>query len=284
MIATLTLAGALAATPAPDAPAPWRTLAASGPAEAREAEAISWRRLARGEVLEADDVVRTGRRARATLAQRKTLLVVDPASEVVLPREGEAPVVRQARGAVLYDVDGRTHRGMSVETPTLVAGVKGTVFVVTVRDGASVVTVLEGLVEVTSRASGESVEVGPGDAAFVDDGEAGGVVLKRADEKADDRVSPEMKRRVKEDGKIAERLASDDELVAESTHQSKEILDAGGSLVTDTSEKVVDATAELIKEVEDLSDSGGLVDDTRDLLDATVKETTRLLPPLPIVP
>ena len=282
MITTLTLAGALAVVPAPDAPAPWRTLAASGPAEAREAQADSWRRLSRGDLLDPDDAVRTGRRARATLAQRSTVLVVDPASEVVLPREGEAPKVRQDRGAVLYDVDGRTHAGMTIETPNLIAGVKGTVFVVTVRDGSSVVTVLEGLVTVTSRTTGEAVDVGAGDAALVAEGAEGGVILRPSANPRDESLPPEAKKRLREDEKLSERLATDDGLIATTSHATKEGADTTGSLLDDSTDRLLDDSSKLVDDVTDVTDD--LVDDTRDVVEEVVKETTKLVPPLPPLP
>lgn len=284
MIGSLVLAGALAAAPPSETPASWRTLAASGRTETRPVGLDAWRRLDRGDLLHADGHVRTGARSRATLAQHATVLVVDPASEVVLPREGAEPRVVQSRGAVLYDVDGRTHRGMTVETPTLVAGVKGTVFLVTVRKGVAIVTVREGLVAVTSRATGETVDVGAGEAALVEEGADGGILLRRAGDRGCAGVPPQARKLLLRDEQVAGRLASDDGLLATTTHATRDAIEAPASLLGDSTDRLLDDATDIAREVGDLVDDGGLVDDTRDLLDAVVKETTRLLPPLPLIP
>jgi hypothetical protein len=160
--------------PAPQpAVVPWKAVAASGPVEAWPAgEPIeSWDRVRRGDDLEPRSAVRTGRRGHATLIQNASILMLDPESRVSLPLQGVATEnnsVVQEYGAVVYEIDGRTHSGFRVVTPHLVAGVKGTVFVVTVTETHAAVTVREGMVEVTSQRTGELREVRAGETMLVD--------------------------------------------------------------------------------------------------------------------
>ena len=180
---TLLAATAVVATPEPEGverpvvpavpAAPWTTVAASGPVEAwpAEIEDEQWLQVVRGDELEPRTAVRTGDRARATLTRQSDILMLDPDSRVALPAggilDGDSSVVQQ-RGSVLYEIDGSFHRDFRVITPQLVAGVKGTVFMVTVTDGYAAVSVEEGLVEVTSRQTGERVEIRAGETVLID--------------------------------------------------------------------------------------------------------------------
>ena len=82
---------------------------------------------------------------------------------------GNLPVVQNS-GSVVYRVDGRTNKHFQVVTPYLVAGVKGTTFRVTVREGLAAVTVEEGRVEVASRVTGATVSVGAGESVILEAG------------------------------------------------------------------------------------------------------------------
>ena len=172
LLAMLALAAAPAlATPQsepaaqPASVAPWETVAASGPVQARPAEETLWSDVARGDSLRPNTLVQTGRKGRATLTRRSSLVILDPQSRVELPGEGrsgfETSVV-QTEGRVLYKVDGRSEPHFEVVTPFLVAGVKGTSFLVTVNERYASVTVEHGLVEITNPATGEVLELGPG--------------------------------------------------------------------------------------------------------------------------
>lgn len=156
----------------PGPEAPWSTVAASGPVEARPAiVSAGWQPVRRGDELEPRSVVRTGRRGRATLVRHADILIVDPDSQVELPTaalDEQDSSVRQTSGSVIYEVDGGTDRDFRVFTPYLVAGVKGTVFMVTVEEGYASVTVDEGIVEVTSRSTGESLDVRAGESVWLD--------------------------------------------------------------------------------------------------------------------
>jgi len=155
--------------PAP-VPAWWKAVAASGPVETRPgAIEESWAPVRRGDRLEPLNLVRTGHRGRATLTRSGDVLMVDPESQVALPPlTGDESSVVQTSGSVIYEVGRREGRDFKVVTPYLVAGVKGTIFMVTVTDSYASVTVEEGLVEVTSLASGESLDVGAGESVQLD--------------------------------------------------------------------------------------------------------------------
>ena len=151
---------------------PWKAVAASGPVQARLATAATeapWRPVARGDELTPQTTVETGRKGRVTLTRSASLLIVDPHSRVELPDEGYGEIetsIIQTQGSVLYKVDGRANPRFEVVTPYLVAGVKGTSFLVTVNDRYAAVTVRHGRVEITNPGTGETVLLGPGESAL----------------------------------------------------------------------------------------------------------------------
>lgn len=156
-------AGCVWAAPASDSPetsSTWRALVASGSVLAQPAYESSdhWVRVRRGDELTPLTLVKTSKRSRATLARDGHLLVVRGNSELELPvisNGAGTSQVLQDSGSVTYEVDGREFDRFEVVTPYLVAGVKGTVFTVDVRDGVASVTVVEGAVEVLNRGTGD---------------------------------------------------------------------------------------------------------------------------------
>ncbi len=166
-------AGVLIAGPAETVPAMWKAVAASGDVESLPGQDLTtdWRRVSRGDRLEPESLVRTGRRGRATLALGKSVILVDPGSQLRLPehpaQDGPARVVQRS-GSAVYDIDGSKHGPVEVVTPYLVAGVKGTVFGVSVGDGYALVSVEEGHVEVRSTASGETRDLHAGEAVMIE--------------------------------------------------------------------------------------------------------------------
>lgn len=155
---------------------PWKALAASGSVEARPVADVdsAWGRVVRGDELAPRTLVRTGRRGRTTLARHASVLMVDPQSQLELPAVvsagGDSSVI-QTSGSVVYEVDGRKVDDFKVVTPYLVAGVKGTVFLVTVTDRHASVTVERGTVEVTSVLTGETTSIRAGQTVLVDEEE-----------------------------------------------------------------------------------------------------------------
>lgn len=150
-------------------PLSWAAVAASGPVEARGEMLADWNDVSRGDVLAPRTDVRTGKRGRVTLTRNASLLIMDPNSRVELPdenvRELETSIVQNA-GSVLYRVDRRAQPHFEVVTPYLVAGVKGTTFLVTVNDKYAAVTVEEGHVQVTDPATGKVTDLHAGDSVI----------------------------------------------------------------------------------------------------------------------
>ena len=163
---------ALPAAQADPAATAWVAVAASGRVERAEAgqAAAAWRAVHRGDSVPARTVVRTGDRGRATLTRGASILILDPATELELPASAGGSTVVQSSGTVLYEVHGVAETGFEVQTPYLVAGVKGTVFLVTVSETGAAVRVTEGVVEVMSLDGLERLDVRAGEQAAVEDG------------------------------------------------------------------------------------------------------------------
>lgn len=149
----------------------WTAVAASGSVEAAAATEADWRAVRRGDELAARSVLRTGSRGHATLTHSASVVIVDPNSRVELPEPGsgrnETSVV-QTSGSVVYEVDRRKTPHFEVVTPHLIAGVKGTRFLVTVSEGRTSITVDHGLVEALDLDRGLVAEVGAGQSLFLD--------------------------------------------------------------------------------------------------------------------
>jgi len=173
LVGSLTVAANSAPATPSDLPSvsTWMTVAASGPVQARTAidsDAV-WRDVTRGDELLSETQVKTGKKGRATLTRSSSLLVVAPYSDVELPADGYGEMetsVIQTSGSVLYEVDGRTNPHFEVVTPYLVAGVKGTSFLVTVNERYTSVTVRKGLVEISNPDTGETFDLRPGESVI----------------------------------------------------------------------------------------------------------------------
>lgn len=103
----------------------------------------------------------------------ETELTIGDMSTVVLDEfvyatggAADKALINITRGALRY-VSGKINKeGVTVETPTVLIGIRGTTFTVSVADtGESDVAVQEGTVTVTSKATGQSVSVSPGETA-----------------------------------------------------------------------------------------------------------------------
>jgi hypothetical protein len=112
--------------------------------------------------------VRTGSDGRITLRQLGSELNVGPNSVVILPEvaaaRGAAQKIRQQQGTTIYSVD-RKEREFIVETRHLVSVVKGTVFSVDAQEGATLVSLLEGSLEVSAPGSDEAILLRPNESA-----------------------------------------------------------------------------------------------------------------------
>lgn len=167
----------------------WKAVASSGPVQSREVLAAEddWIKVQRGDEYQPRTYLRTGKRGKATLAQYDHVLIVRSNSALQLPDLNSSDPDSQTyqdSGRVTYEVDGTRFERFEVVTPYLIAGVKGTVFTVTVSKGFTSVSVEEGLVEVTSRFDDSTMELRPGQEVFFEAGQTDRLEVRQADTRA----------------------------------------------------------------------------------------------------
>ena len=145
-----------------------------------------WRALQVGAVLGAAAEIRTGSNSRALLTHRGTTLSVSPESGLKLPgadRPNGVYRVFQSLGTLLYRIKERA-AGMAafeVETPYLVAVVKGTVFTVNASADGAAVHLTEGVVDVQPTLGGTGVTLTPGHTARITAVPGADVIVKDHD-------------------------------------------------------------------------------------------------------
>ena len=121
-------------------------------------------------ILKRGDVVRTGANGRVRLARTEESVFIGPntiASIAKRPTPGMRTTVLLERGSSEFQIRKRSKAHFSVETPYLVAIVKGTTFKVTVGGRSARVSVTEGKVQVKSLVSGEYTDIVAGQSAVV---------------------------------------------------------------------------------------------------------------------
>jgi hypothetical protein len=130
----------------------------------------------RGDVLSLPAIIDTGPNGSLELAQAKTTVSVAPNTELTLP----APLVAgelidhvvQARGNAFYSVAKRVVRKLHVETPYLVAVIKGTQFSVVAENDSTTISLFEGRLEVDAPDMSDSVDLQAGEIAIRHAGDA----------------------------------------------------------------------------------------------------------------
>jgi hypothetical protein len=130
--------------------------------------------------LKPGDSVRTGRNGRVLLVRGAETILVAPNSAITIPpsqSDAASTTILQQAGSIRLEVEKRAERNFEVETPYLVAAVKGTEFTVTVSQGTASVDVTKGSVEVADFKSGQIALVMPGQSAKVTAAGAGGLLL-----------------------------------------------------------------------------------------------------------
>lgn len=120
-----------------------------------------------GKVVPLPLAVETGPAGSITLKQGRTRIAVAGGSEAEIQdtkRRG-TPIERviQKNGSIYYEIAPRDKNRMSVETPFLVAVIKGTQFNIVVDERSATVALFEGKLEIVSEA--ESVDLLPGEVA-----------------------------------------------------------------------------------------------------------------------
>ena len=150
----------------------WVVTQASGDVRHRTGGFFSteWQKLRVGDVVGAAAEIRTGRNSRVVLRHRKTTISATSESRLALPGSSafsSAYRVLQSLGTLLYTIKERAD-GMAafeVETPYLVALVKGTVFTVNASAEEASVQLREGVVKVQPTGGGTGTTLAAGQTA-----------------------------------------------------------------------------------------------------------------------
>ncbi len=175
----------------------WAVTQASGNVQYRMGgkAPTEWRALQVGTVLGAAAEVRTGSDSRALLTHQGTTLTVSPDSGLKLPgadRPNGVYRVFQSLGTLLYRIKERA-AGMAafeVETPYLVAVVKGTVFTVNASADGAAVHLTEGVVDVQPTLGGTGATLTPGGTAHITAVPGADVIVKGQDAGKRSNVTP----------------------------------------------------------------------------------------------
>lgn len=154
----------------------WTISQLKGRAKGRPAgvtSATDWVELESGVTLPPGTEITTGEDGFVTLVSGPDRVQIMANSHVQLPiveQPGVLTRILHQLGTVFFEVGKRPGRQFEVDTPHLVAIVKGTKFSTQVSDAGDWVTVTEGVVAVSASSSGVSVDVTPGQTAMVSTG------------------------------------------------------------------------------------------------------------------
>ena len=121
-----------------------------------------------GTSVPAGSTIATGPNGRAMLTNGGDSMLLGPNTKIAVPYKADSGMqttVFEQTGSVDLTIDRQAKPHFSVQTPYLAAVVKGTVFNVTVADGAAKVSVTRGLVDVDDLGSGQHADVAPGQSA-----------------------------------------------------------------------------------------------------------------------
>ncbi len=143
--------------------AEWRIERMSGNVQIHDGE--SWVALDPGRALNAGDSIWTGRNGRILLMNDQGSVLLAPKSLVKIPAQAlpnSFSVLFQTHGTVSAKVNKRRKRHFSIQTPDLVAVVKGADFDVKIEKKQTRVAVSEGLVGVVDIDTGERIDVAAG--------------------------------------------------------------------------------------------------------------------------
>jgi hypothetical protein len=128
------------------------------------------REVRAGSIVELPATVRTGRDGAIDLRQGNTTVAIAAETELRLPatapRGAILDVLIQTRGNAFYDVGKRTSQKLRVETPYLVAVIKGTQFNVAVQEASATISLFEGRLEVRTPDGSDVVDLNAGEIAM----------------------------------------------------------------------------------------------------------------------
>ena len=175
-------------------PNEWTVEEASGDASVKITIDKIWQPLTTGTVIGPTSSIKTGATGWALLTHGKDRMVIAARTELAIPINASSPSkitpaitkpgnitrIMQTIGSILFKVDKSPDRAFEVETPYLLAGVKGTTFGVSVDGNGASVTVSEGTVGVTAASGTASADVTKGQVASVTTNPGSGVNVGRS--------------------------------------------------------------------------------------------------------
>jgi len=157
----------------------WVVAELQGAAFSRPGDAADgpWQALRTGARIKPGSVVRTDASGKMELTNGLDTIRLSPDSELEIPAGQDGPLTRVMHwmGTAFFHVGKRPGPQFEVDTPYLVAIVKGTQFTTTVSDAGASIKVSEGTVGVTAALGGPSVDVTAGGGASVSASDRGTV-------------------------------------------------------------------------------------------------------------
>ena len=149
----------------------WVVAELQGAAFSRPGDAADgpWQALRTGARIEPGSVVRTDASGKMELTNGLDTIRLSPDSELEIPAGQDGPLTRVMHwmGTAFFHVGKRPGPQFEVDTPYLVAIVKGTQFTTSVSDVGASIEVSEGTVGVSAARGGPSIDVTAGESASV---------------------------------------------------------------------------------------------------------------------
>nr|WP_321462800.1 FecR domain-containing protein [uncultured Cohaesibacter sp.] len=125
--------------------------------------------ITKGRVLFPGQTLMTGHRTRLQMTNGKQRLQLGSNTVLSLPslhqQKADMTIIRQLTGTVTFSIDKKNKKHFKVETPYMVAAVKGTEFTVSIDPAWANVRVHKGIVEVRNSLNDEAFDVTAGQAA-----------------------------------------------------------------------------------------------------------------------
>ena len=148
---------------------PWTVISVEGAVSAAATPNAPLQPITQGQSIVATAMIVTGIDGRALLDRAGDRIEITPGSRLQFEPQASTTSVLQRAGRAIYDIVTGGKPRFDVRTPFLVAGVKGTVFSVTVTTGGASVSVSEGVVGVSPPTPGgfDAADVGAGSSAAV---------------------------------------------------------------------------------------------------------------------
>ena len=162
-------------------PNEWTVEEASGDASVKISLDKIWQPLTPGLVIGPTSSIKTGPTGWALLTHGKDRMAIAAKTEFSIPKNASSPSritpavtkpgnitrIMQTIGSILFKVDKSPDRAFEVETPYLLAGVKGTTFGINVDGNGASVSVSDGTVGVSAASGTASADVTKGQTASV---------------------------------------------------------------------------------------------------------------------